>query len=1217
MPDPNDCNQNTDPLKLIRNGLSQDQRFQASLNPEYAPVSEHGPAHSMVFAHALSEFLTYYNDDNQADGNWESFFGNDVSVRTAVAAIQPLDDYRAQIKSYFDYLNDLDHEAEETLLKQNLSYLFSCMGSLARQLEILKEGLPEGIALKATLRNLIRSQLSASFGRLITYYKAGVTEGVLLDIIPGDSVPLLNTRPVSFPSALSGGFSSDWIIGSFTGWEAYAASLTADRSVFGDSSGSIFTKTNHIATHNLFTGISDQFLRVFARVVNDAGAALQETFTKRDDHDPHYALFLSFLRLMEYARDEMNTLTRRHLDFYYREVLQLKEKPAVPGKVHLLAELARHAESFMIRKDSLFKAGKDATGKDVLFAGNQDFVANQAKVSSLKTLYRHGITEFMPGSNPLINAMRMFASPVADSADGMGAKLTSTDQSWHPFFAKTYDQGKLVSVDMPRADVGLAIASHYLLLAEGSRTITLNLTVANTPTFLDKVDIPEQTITCLLTHAKGWIEKQPEFFGISRDGRLQIVMELSGADPAVSPYVPKVHGFTFDTDLPVFMLKLKNDDTFYFLYNIYQDIEVLQAELNVAVSGLKTLRMSNDFGPVDPSKPFQPFGALPQEGNALVIGSKEVFQKNLTSASVNFSWQAGAVAYGKSPMLAIDLLHSGAWTYSEIPPVSVASTFIPVTENLNLPVLDAYDPGADESYSTSSRQGFIRLRLTTDLGQKEYQTALLQHLVDKTLPLPATVPAAPVLGSVTLDYTAQQLISLGSTDRKLFESRKARYMHLHPFGFAEQHAALSKQQKVFFLPQFDFIRDYLKKETEAEFYIGITGLVPPQNLALLFQVADGTANPLSVKPEPHLHWSYLSGNEWIAFEKNEIDDRTGGFLKSGIVTLSVPAAASSTNHLLPPGEHWIRVAVHEKSDAVCRFLSVAAQAFQATFADRGNDPAFAASQLPAGTISKALVPDASLKKINQPFESFGGSGAEAPDLFYRRISERLRHKDRAISLWDYEHLVLEAFPEIYRVKCLNHTRYEPNETGTGIYREKAPGHVTLVTVPNQRSVNTRDPLKPYTSLGLLGDIETYLKARTTCFAHLHVRNPQFEQVRVKCLLKLVDGFDEAHYTRHLKESITAFLSPWAFATGSTPDFGGKIYKSVLIDFVEEQPYVDYVTDFELFHDINGHKGTENRNEIEGSLAVSILVSVPAGEHEITAIHPKEGVAPSEKCNCPS
>jgi hypothetical protein len=318
---------------------------------------------------------------------------------------------------------------------------------------------------------------------------------------------------------------------------------------------------------------------------------------------------------------------------------------------------------------------------------------------------------------------------------------------------------------------------------------------------------------------------------------------------------------------------------------------------------------------------------------------------------------------------------------------------------------------------------------------------------------------------------------------------------------------------------------------------------------------------------------------------------------------------------MPAGLHWIRAAVSERSDAVCRLRLVAAQALEAVFADRGNAPDFSAAPLPAGTISKLDRPDAAVKSLTQPFPSFGGRGAEDPRAFYTRVSERLRHKNRAIDLWDYEHLILEAFPQVFKVKCLNHTCFEPSDSGAGVYRELAPGHVTIVAVPDLKAQQQRDPLKPYTSLGVLTEIQAFLARRVSCFATLHVKNPQFEAVRVRFALRMRDGYDETYYRRALQQAITRFLSPWAFDGPGAPSFGGKVYKSVLINFVEDQPYVDYVTDFQVFQDIGGARGTVDMDVVTASLAVSILVSAPAGDHDITIIRPVQDPDVAETCGC--
>ena len=80
--------------------------------------------------------------------------------------------------------------------------------------------------------------------------------------------------------------------------------------------------------------------------------------------------------------------------------------------------------------------------------------------------------------------------------------------------------------------------------------------------------------------------------------------------------------------------------------------------------------------------------------------------------------------------------------------------------------------------------------------------------------------------------------------------------------------------------------------------------------------------------------------------------------------------------------------------------------------------------MPAGSISKLSTPVAQISKVQQPFASFDGKHQEIGKEFYTRVSERLRHKGRAINAWDYEHLVLDRFPSIYKVKCITHA--DPN-----------------------------------------------------------------------------------------------------------------------------------------------------------------------------------------------
>src|SRR6476660_3421597 len=99
-----DCSQNTDPLKLVREGTGQDGRSPQALDPTYVPVDERGPAHNMGFAQSYAALLKNFDLTDPASGTWTPFFHRDVSVLLAAAVIEDVEAYKKNTQSWFDYL---------------------------------------------------------------------------------------------------------------------------------------------------------------------------------------------------------------------------------------------------------------------------------------------------------------------------------------------------------------------------------------------------------------------------------------------------------------------------------------------------------------------------------------------------------------------------------------------------------------------------------------------------------------------------------------------------------------------------------------------------------------------------------------------------------------------------------------------------------------------------------------------------------------------------------------------------------------------------------------------------------------------------------------------------------------------------------------------------------------------------------------------------------
>ena len=235
---------------------------------------------------------------------------------------------------------------------------------------------------------------------------------------------------------------------------------------------------------------------------------------------------------------------------------------------------------------------------------------------------------------------------------------------------------------------------------------------------------------------------------------------------------------------------------------------------------------------------------------------------------------------------------------------------------------------------------------------------------------------------------------------------------------------------------------------------------------------------------------------------------------SGIVTFAVPRDATSDNTLLPD-----RPVLDPRSGAREERRRVPAATRRGTGDGSGlRRP----GQFVRTSRRRRCRPEPSASSTSRiprsrasasRFRPSAGAAPNSRQAFYTRVSERLRHKDRAIDLWDYERLILEAFPQIYKVKCLNHTCYRAGRRAARPARASIaslrPGMSPSSRIPNLQMQQLRDPLKPYTSLGLLGDIEAFLKeAHELLCASCTSETRNSRRCASRFKLRLHDGFDE-------------------------------------------------------------------------------------------------------------
>ena len=118
----------------------------------------------------------------------------------------------------------------------------------------------------------------------------------------------------------------------------------------------------------------------------------------------------------------MNDLSKRHLDFYYGDVLRLEKNDPLPDQAHVVFELKKECGRYPAYDGHSLLAGKDITKKDLHYNLTHDIIVNNSKVAQLKSLYVN------PGNKNFVGY-----APIANSSDGLGAKLDSNNPKWRAF----------------------------------------------------------------------------------------------------------------------------------------------------------------------------------------------------------------------------------------------------------------------------------------------------------------------------------------------------------------------------------------------------------------------------------------------------------------------------------------------------------------------------------------------------------------------------------------------------------------------------------------------------------------------------------------------------------------------------------------------------------------------------------------------------------------
>ncbi len=633
---------------MSNEGTSQDDRLTPELDSGYVDVDEMRLEDLLAMSSDYAQLLRFFNLKNEPHGDWLPFFASDEAVIFSVILSSDLKKIASDFSSF-------------------MKELAWGMGSgMARNLYLYEVDDWRRIPNYALAKKIDHwftqlQQSSSDVGRNLNQKIWIEIESKLREELQGLKL-FLEQYGDGVSALFEADFHRDW----FNTRSNFSVPAPSEKKEVITR----FLKSNFYAFFNTLIALQDAARRALPLSL------------KSKRHHASIGLYIAFAHLYQRAQKKLNRFPQRHLDFYYTDLLKVRPRERVADSTYLVFRANKAGHSVWIPAKTAFVAGTDALTQDVIYSSENDLLVNDTQVMSLKTLYFARNPLSSPensmdfASAAKINTLPIFEASVEDEAQ----------QSWPVFGAPQTEAGQRHFED---AAFGFVLASPVLALKEGNREITLSIKMTypegeafsqeNFGRNLDEV--LDGVLTKMMTGSEGGAppsrgEKQAFFFKVFRqmfevslstengwltvdhylpishivdatvaEDVLQLRIQLSPDQDAITPYDPALHGKGYETHFPLMRLMI-NPTSYLFPYSLLMRFIVKEIQIDVVVKEARNLLVHNHLGQLDPNGPFNPFGPIPTVGSYFIVSNPELARKQITDFEIDIEWGDLPIAAG-------------------------------------------------------------------------------------------------------------------------------------------------------------------------------------------------------------------------------------------------------------------------------------------------------------------------------------------------------------------------------------------------------------------------------------------------------------------------------------------------------------------------------------------------------------------------------------------
>jgi len=984
--------------------------------------------------------------------------------------------------------------------------------------------------------------------------------------------------------------------------------------------------------------LKENYDHIYGSVVYIKGKASKsfEEELLKSDHQPHIGLFLAFLKLYRNVQLDINSLTKKHLDYYYLDLLQQKRKRSKPVTAMLHLQLQQGVEDFTVNKGDRFEFVFEEKQQPVFEAVSATPI-NRVEIADVRTLYK---SDYYPFRDKLeedgFSISILYEAEILQGGENEGFQTTLGEEKKNNISS---------TKEIQLSDVGFLISSPALIFEKGVQKINLTFKItrasydearirfdglvkqeieqeSNESPDLDKLrqrvvsEFFNEAFALYISDKDGWKAVDYCRTKVNRaESTLSFDILLNEQTETLACFDPEIHEGNFETEWPCIRILLNNYAQ-YHPYKLLQNVIIQDISIKAKVSDVNTLTLSNPSGNLDSSIPFMPFGPAPVVGSYLRIQNPVIFQKNLSSLELYINWSGlpqvrdGFANYYRDFPGEIDnssfkavitqnrntIYSSRVQNQQTFELFDSNGEFLSNEKKININ-LENFNFGGRTSRTpdgAGENSSPIFIVLTNPENAFGHQTfpeiyaeaALKRSRFRKIVVSLPNQPYTPVIERLEASYTnTAREIMLRKSDES---GSDIKFIHIYPFGHVQVFPGPVKSQS-FLLPQI---------QHKGNLFIGLNDVKPGVFVSIGFDLVPAVYIHSAINV-PKVKWEYLSNNDWVPFKNLMLEDSTDGLIKSGIVILKMPATVQTYNTCMPQGKFWVRAVYNGTEDLNSKIKHVFTQAVSISSHPEISGPMPDLSN--ENKIQK--ISFQGKKGIGQIFGPFAMELSDPvgnDNSFYYRISEQLRHKNRAVSNWDIERIVLDRFNQIEKVRVYGRNSH-PRELVKG-------SNLQIVVVPRNRLVERARVRSTNVDFSTLIEIREYVSQFVSPHVKVEVSNPVYEQLKVKCKVKFNDLQKSGYLISVLNSELISYLSPDIENESIEKGFDESISKAEILNFIESRSYVEFVTEFSVLQLVEAQgryriidtAKIKQINELRTISAYAILTSAPEHQIEITS-----------------